>query len=146
MLSAGLSNLISGDSFQGLGQGAVSFPLLDWGRRRANVKIAREAGEQAYGDYKATVLQALRDVEDPLSRLDAERRRNATLRQALADAERSRAAVDARFRAGLIALDAVIAADVQRLQAAEQVAASDALLRQATAALFKAVGGGWATS
>lgn len=146
LLSAGLSNLISGDSFQGLGQGAVSFPLLDWGRRRANVKIAREAGEQAYGDYKATVLQALRDVEDPLSRLDAERRRNATLRQALADAERSRAAVDARFRAGLIAQDAVIAADVQRLQAAEQVAASDALLRQATAALFKAVGGGWATS
>ncbi|MBX9814711.1 MAG: TolC family protein, partial [Sphingomonas sp.] len=143
LLSSGLSNLIAGDSFQGLGQGAISFPLLDWGRRRANVRIAREAGEQAYTDYKATVLQALRDVEDPLSRIDAERRRGAALRQALADAERTRAAIAARFEAGLVAQDAVIAADVARLQAEAQVAASDALLRQLTAALFKAIGGGW---
>ena len=146
LLSAGLSNIISGDSFQGTGSGAISFPLLDWGRRRANVKIAREAGEQAYSDYKATVLQALRDVEDPLSRMDAERRRNAVLRQTLADAERNRAAIEARFRAGLVSQDAVIAAEVQRLTAAEQVAASDALLRQQTAALFKAIGGGWQSS
>lgn len=143
LLSAGLSNLVTGDSFQGLGSGGLSFPLLDWGRRRANVRIAREAGEQAYTDYKATVLQALRDVEDPLSRMDAERRRNAVLRQAQADAERTRDAIAARFRAGLVAQDAVIAAEDQALVAAEQVAASDSLLRQQTVALFKAVGGGW---
>ena len=143
LLSAGLSNLVTGDSFQGLGSGGLSFPLLDWGRRRANVRIAREAGEQAYTDYKATVLQALRDVEDPLSRMDAERRRNAVLRQAQADAERTRDAIAARFRAGLVAQDAVIAAEAQALIAAEQVAASDSLLRQQTVALFKAVGGGW---
>lgn len=143
LLSAGLSNFISQDSGQLVGTSAISFPLLDWGRRRAGVKIAREAREQAYLDYQATVLRALRDVEDPLSRIAAEQRRNAVLRQALADSSRSADAVAARQQAGLVAQDAVLLAEIQRLGAQEQVVASDALLRQQTVALFKAMGGGW---
>ncbi|WP_294088742.1 efflux transporter outer membrane subunit [Sphingomonas sp.] len=143
LLSAGLTNFVSQDSGQLVGSSAISFPLLDWGRRRAGVKIAREAREQAYIDYQATVLRALRDVEDPLTSLATERRRNAVLRQSLADATRSAQAVAARHQAGMVAQDAVLLADIQQLAAREQVAASDALLRQQTAALFKAIGGGW---
>ena len=143
LLSSSLTNLVSGNSLQANVGAAATFPILDWGRRKANVGLAREAREQAYRDYQATVLRALRDVEDPLSRIDAEHRRNEILRTALADAERTTAAVSARYRTGFVTQDSLLNAEVQVLAAREQLAASDALLRQHTAALFKAVGGGW---
>ena len=42
-----------------------------------------------------------------------------------------------------MAQDSLLTAQGQALTAREQLAASDALLRQQTAALFKAIGGGW---
>ncbi|MEP7005631.1 MAG: efflux transporter outer membrane subunit [Sphingomonas bacterium] len=143
LLSTSLGNLFTRDSLQLSGTGGVSFPLLDWGRRKATVKVRKEQREQAYAQYRATVLGALRDVEDPLARIDAERRRNAALRRAVADAESTAHAVEAQYRTGFVAQDSLLNAENRVLSAREQVAASDAQLRQDTAALFKAIGGGW---
>ncbi|THD35104.1 MAG: efflux transporter outer membrane subunit [Sphingomonas sp.] len=143
LISTSLATLFTGDSLQLTGTGAATFPLFDWGRRKATVGVRKEQREQAYQAYRATVLQALRDVEDALTRIDAERRRNALLRQALADADRSAGADLARYKAGLVAQDTVINTQIDVLRARENLAASDAQLRQQTAALFKAMGGGW---
>ncbi len=142
-LSTSLASLLSRDSIQASGAGGVSFPLLDWGRRKATVNIRKEDREQAYLRYKATVLGALRDVEDPLARIDAERRRNAALKRAVADAESTTRAVDAQYRTGFVAQNALIDAQIAVLNAREQLVASDAQLRLDTVALFKAIGGGW---
>ena len=144
LLSTSLASLFSRDSVQASGTGGVSFPLLDWGRRRATVGLRREEREQAYTRYKAAVLGALRDVEDPLARIAAERRRNAALQQAVSDAETTTRAVDAQYRSGLVAQTALLDAQVTVLSAREQLVASDMQLRQETASLFKAIGGGWA--
>ena len=143
LISTSLATLFTGDSLQLTGSGAATFPLFDWGRRKATVNVRKEQREQAYQMYRMTVLQALRDVEDALVRIDAERRRNALLRQALSDADRSARADLARYQAGLVAQDTVINTEIDVLRARENVAASDAQLRQQTAALFKAMGGGW---
>jgi len=143
LLSTSLGNLFTGDSLQLSGTGGVSFPLLDWGRRKATVKVRKEQREQAYAQYRATVLGALRDVEDPLARIDAERRRNAVLKRAVVDAESTAHAVEAQYRTGFVAQDSLLNAENQVLSARELVAASDAQLRQDTASLFKAIGGGW---
>lgn len=146
LLSTSLASLFSRDSIQATGVAGVTFPLLDWGRRRATVGLRREDREQAYTRYKATVLGALRDVEDPLARLDAERRRQAALQRAVADAETTTRAVDAQYRTGLVAQNSLLDAQVTVLNAREQLVASNAQLRQDTAALFKAMGGGWDVS
>lgn len=143
LLSSALGNLFSTDSLQTTGTGAVSFPLLDFGKRRTAVETRREDREQDYQRYQATVLGALRDVEDALSQIEAERRRNAALVEGVVNEERQVSALDARFRTGFVAEDAVLAERAQLLSAREQLAASDAQLRQSTVALFKAVGGGW---
>ena len=143
LLSSALGNLFTADSLQTSGTGAVSFPLLDFGKRRAAVESRREDREQAYQRYQATVLGALRDVEDALSQIEAERRRNAALADGVIGEERQVHALDARLRSGFVAQDAVLAERAQLLSAREQLAASDAQLRQSTVALFKAVGGGW---
>ncbi|MBN8807273.1 MAG: efflux transporter outer membrane subunit [Sphingomonas sp.] len=143
LISTTLGNLFTGDSLQLTGTGAATFPLLDWGRRKATVGMRKELREQAYQDYRSTVLTALRDVEDALSRIDAERRRNALLRQALGDADRSATADLSRYQAGLVAQDTVLNTQIDVLRARENLAASDAQLRQYSVALFKAIGGGW---
>ncbi len=143
LISTTLGSLFEGDSLQLTGTGAAQFPLLDWGRRKSTVKIREEDREQAYQRYRATVLQALRDVEDPLTQIAAERRRNAALQRAVVDAESSARSTESQYRTGFIAQDALLNAETQVLSAREQLVASDAQLRQLTAALFKALGGGW---
>jgi NodT family efflux transporter outer membrane factor (OMF) lipoprotein len=143
LLSTSLGNLFSKDSLQATATGGINFPLLDWGRRRSTVAIRKEQAQEAYAQYKATVLGALRDVEDPLARLDAERRRNAALKRAVKDQESTARSIEARYRTGFVAQDELLNAQVNVLSAREQVAASDMQLREDTAALFKAIGGGW---
>lgn len=143
-ISTALSNLFTGDSIQLTGAGAVQFPLLDWGKRKATVGMRKEDREQAYLGYQKTVLGALRDVEDALIQIDTERRRNATLRKALTDSEETARSVEAQYRTGFVAQDSLLNAQTNVLKSREQVAMSDAQLREYSAALFKALGGGWA--
>ncbi len=143
LLSTALANLFTGNSLQLTGTGAAQFPLLDWGRRKATVGLRKEAREQAYLQYRQTVLQALRDVEDALVQVDAERSRRVVLMRAVGDADASLHAITAQYRSGFVAQDAVLNAEAQLLSTREQVATSDAQLRQQTIALAKALGGGW---
>lgn len=143
LLSTSLATLFSRDSIQAQGTSAISFPLLDWGRRKATVGMRKEDRVQAYSTYQKTVLTALRDVEDALTRVDAERARNAALRRAVEDAGRVARSVAAQYRTGFIAQDSLLNAQTQELNATEQLAGSNAQLRQDTVSLFKAMGGGW---
>lgn len=143
LISTALGNLFTGDSLQLTGSGAVQFPVLDWGRRRGTVNIRKAARDEAYADYRSTVLQALKDVEDALAQLDAERRRNATLQRAVNDASVSADARQAQYRTGFVTQNTLLDAEAQVLSAREQLAGSDAQLRQMTVALMKALGGGW---
>lgn len=144
LISTGLASLIERDSLQLTGTGAINVPIVDFGRRRATVESRREDREQAYLSYRVAVLASLRDVEDALTQIDAERRRNAALVRAVADAEAAAKATEAQYRTGFVAQDSLLNAEVTVLSAREQAAQSDAQLRQMTATLFKAMGGGWA--
>ena len=143
LISTAFRTLFAGDSLQLTASGQLSFPLLDWGRRRATVSLREEDRVQAYEAWRGAVLGALRDVEDSLVRIAAERRRNATLAGALADREASARTIEARYRTGFVAQDALIGAEMEVLAAREEKAASDDQLRRGTVALVKALGGGW---
>lgn len=145
-ISTALSNLFTGDSLQLTAAGQAMFPLLDGGRRRAAIGQREELREQAYQRWRTAVLSALRDVEDPLVQIAAERRRNAALRRAVADQQASRNSILARYRTGFVAQDELLNAEADLLSAREQQAASDTQLRTFTVALFKALGGGWETA
>lgn len=143
LVSTTLRNLLSTDSFQSTTVAGLSVPLLDFGRRRAEVGVREEDREQAYLDYQRTVLAALRDVEDALARLSSEQARNGTLRAGVADAGRATRAVEARYTTGLIDLSAVLDARATELQQRDLLAQSEGALRSDLASLYKALGGGW---
>ena len=63
----------------------------------------------------------------------------------MADALETVRADEAQYRTGLTTQSTLLQGETDVLTAREQVAGSDAQLRQMTAALFKALGGGWET-
>jgi NodT family efflux transporter outer membrane factor (OMF) lipoprotein len=143
LVSTSLATLLSPASLQANSAAGLSIPLLDGGRRRANLDLRRAQAEEAGQAYRGQVLVALRDVEDALTRLDANRQRQeflAASERAAADAADT---LDVRYRNGLVPFTEVIEARQKLLDA--QNVSLDA--RAATAAdvisLYKALGGGW---
>ena len=138
-----LGKFFLGKTLQLTGQGAASFPLFDFGRRRAQVDIDKEEREQAYIAWRQAVLGALRDVEDALVRVDTERASNAQLRSGVADAQRSLETVEAQYKVGLSDYTPVLNSQQTLLQMQNSLTQSDVRLRQDMASLYKALGGGW---
>ncbi|WP_156818715.1 efflux transporter outer membrane subunit [Sphingomonas sp. Mn802worker] len=143
LISTALSNLFTGDSLQLTGAANATFPVLDFGRRKGQVAIRQAAADEAYAQYRRTVLLALRDTEDALIRIRTEQDRRTVLVAGLTDARRAVGSVEARWRAGLTDFGDVLAARQSVLSAEDQVAESNGNLRRDLLSLYKALGGGW---
>lgn len=127
-------------------QGQLSFPLFDAGGRRAVVGERREQREQAYDQWRKTVLGALRDVEDALTQIDAAQGAHTQLVSGVQNARRSLATVQAQFDVGLKDYTPVLDSQQALLQAENSLAQNEVQLRTAYAAYYKALGGGWSVS
>ncbi|MBW8758765.1 MAG: efflux transporter outer membrane subunit [Burkholderiales bacterium] len=143
LASRSLSSLVDADSRQGSLAGKVAFPLLGRDRLHATVGLRQAQADEAALAYRAVVLHALRDVEDALTRLEADRRREGDLREAARAAREAADSAGVGYRQGLVAASAMLSAR-QGLQAAEDAALqSQAASEQDVVALYKALGGGW---
>ena len=122
---------------------ALSLPLLDGGRRAANVESARGQYAAAVSAYQARARAAVREVEDALVRLDAAARRLPDAQTAAQGYTASFEAAQARQRAGLGSL--VEAEDARRVALAAQAGVVALRHERAAAwiALYRAAGGGW---
>lgn len=126
-----------------IGPLALSVPLLDGGRRAAQVDAAQARYTEAAALYRARVRQAVSEVEQALVRLQGTAERSESARSAASGYRASLDATTARWRAGLASL--VELEDARRTA----LAAENALLalqheRQlAWIALYRAAGGGW---
>jgi multidrug efflux system outer membrane protein len=124
----------------------LELPLFTGGRNTAQLKAARAAYDETVAQYRQSVLVAFQEVEDQLA---AGRLLTAQLEgetAALTAAQRTLEIANHRYRAGLVTY----------LEVA--IAQGDALVRERTvvelqggrlvtsAALIRALGGGWSTS
>lgn len=123
--------------------GSILSPIFDAGRRRAQADVTAARRDQAAFAYRATALQAFREVDDGLARVLRDGEQETSLsqqRDALAGALRN---ATNRYRAGyssyLEQLDAqrgLLGAELALIQAR-----GDRL--SAYVALYQAMGGGW---
>ena len=143
LATAWLGSFFLGKTFELTAQGQASFPIFDFGQRRAVINERKEEREQAYIQWRQTVLGALRDVEDALDRIAGERESNADLRGGVTAAMRSLKTSEALFQVGLQSYTPVLNDQEQLLQAQNSLAQSDVRLRTDLASLYKALGGGW---
>lgn len=141
--AATLGALTNGASVASALLAGISVPLFDGGAARAQVRVQESALEQARIGYEATVLDALREVEDALVTLQGDRERLARLQAAASAAANADLLARQRYQSGLIDFPTVL--DTQRsvLAAQDGVASAQASLATDHVRLYKALGGGW---
>jgi len=121
----------------------VRWPILDWGRVRAGIRVQNELQEQAFVAYQTAVAQALRDVEDSLVRYQGEQTRMEALTRAVSESREARDSAHAELLEGLVDERLTLEADRAVLQNEDALAQSQAMIRTDLISLYKALGGGW---
>ena len=143
--SSGLAHLFSASStFWSLGASAAE-TLVDFGARRAKVRQAQAAYDQAVATYRQTVLTAFQDVEDALAadrQLAAEQPLRAEASQAADGAE---IIALNQYRAGLTDYTAVVVAQATALSARQTLITTQSSRIAAAISLIAALGGGWSS-
>lgn len=122
---------------------SLNWSFLDFGRNRAATRAAEARRDQAEATYRRTVLEALGDAENALSRFGNTRAQLGQLAKAEATAARAATLNRQRVAAGTSALIDQLDIERQRLSAAIAVAQAKAQLSQSYIGVNKALGLGW---
>jgi len=126
-----------------IGPVSVSVPIFDAGRRRANEDAAGARYDAAVVSYRATVRQAVSEVEQAMVNLDSTAQRTLDAGAATQGYRTNFNAVEQRYKNGMASLFELEDARRTRL-AAEQNQVTLARERNAAwVALYRAAGGGW---
>lgn len=139
----GIGNLFSSDASTYGAGAAVHLPFFEGGKLRADYAGATAGVDAAIADYNQTVLGAVRETADLLTRLDTigndmDQQRIAT--KGLAEVRRLN---DVRMSAGLGSRLELIGADVRLLQAQQEMVNLEADKAVARVQLVVAIGGGF---
>jgi multidrug efflux system outer membrane protein len=122
---------------------SLDLPLFNGGRNRAQLAAQRAAYNESIANYRQTVLTSFQEVEDQLAAqrlLEAELQADAA---ALTSARRTLEIANNRYRAGLVTYLEVATAQTAALEREREVVRLKAEKLTASAALAKALGGGW---
>jgi len=126
-----------------IGPLAMTLPIFDSGRRSANVDAAQARYDSAVSSYRATVRQAVSEVEQALVNLDASAARSSDAQSALQGYRINFSAVEQRYQNGLASLFELEDARRTRLAAEQSVISLQRERSAAWVALYRAAGGGW---
>jgi outer membrane protein TolC len=121
---------------------AMSLPVFDGGRRRANLSAETASYDMAVEDYNATILKALEGISNQLSILYTVIIEVGNTQQALEKTERAHGLAVKNYRAGLGNLVESLQTNEQVLQQKEILVEQEAIRLEAYAALMLALGGG----
>jgi multidrug efflux system outer membrane protein len=122
---------------------ALTLPLFDGGRRRANLAQARSKYDEDVAQYRQQVLQAFREVEDNLSDLRLLQDQTREQNDAVNASQRAAHLSTTQYQEGQIAYLDVIDAERQVLQSQLQASRLTGTQAVATVNLIRALGGGW---
>jgi NodT family efflux transporter outer membrane factor (OMF) lipoprotein len=138
-----LGSLTNGASVVSALLAGVSMPIFDGGAARARVRAEQAALDQAIAAYQATILTALKDVEDALVALRGDRERLLRLQNAAEAAGNASLLARQRYGSGLVDFQVVLETQRTQLSTQDSVASAGADLSADHVRLYKALGGGW---
>lgn len=123
---------------------SASWNIFDRRQLKQNVVVQEEREVQASLQYEATVLGALRDVEDALAAYAQEQVRRDRLTAAAAAAQQTADLAVQRYNAGLRDFRDVLDAQRTLVNLQDQQASSASNVATAVIRLYRSLGGGWA--
>jgi len=138
-LGDGLVSGLVGDLFGTIGA-LLNVPLFDGGRRRAEIVVARAEADARFDEYRQTLLDALREVENALVAIESYSDRSSNLRNAIEQSEAAFNQSNALYREGLTSLFDVLDAQRQLIASRQSLIDSDAEIAFAIIDLYSATG------
>jgi len=123
----------------------ISWPLLNLGRVKAQVDVARAREAEAQAQYAQVTLRALQEVETSLVRYRTTRERVGAIHDAASASARAADLARLRFTEGVADFLQVLDAERTLLDAQNQLSQARTDAATAYAALYKALGGTWPT-
>jgi multidrug efflux system outer membrane protein len=129
-----------------IGPLALTLPVFDAGRRKANVAAASARYDNAVITYRAVARQAVREVEESLVNLNSTALRSGDAQVALEGYRYSFRATEDLYKNGLASLLQLEDARRTRLAAENAVVTLQRERNAAWIGLYRAAGGGWTTA
>ena len=133
-------------AFTWLGVPYLQWDVFDFGRTRSGIRQAQASRDEANARYAQTVLAALQDANNALSRFGHQRESVARLQKIEASADRSATLMHQRYSAGASSMIDLL--DTQRTQfsAQQNLVEGRASLLKDFVSLQKSLGLGWRTA
>jgi NodT family efflux transporter outer membrane factor (OMF) lipoprotein len=121
----------------------VEWPLLDFGQLDARVQIANFRTRAALEQYKATIEQAVREVDSSVTRFRADQQSIASLGDALVASRQAVTLATERYDRGLTDYLNVVEAERAEYSIQEQYVATQASVDDQFVDVYRDLGGGW---
>jgi NodT family efflux transporter outer membrane factor (OMF) lipoprotein len=125
---------------------SVSLPVFQGGRLTANLRLAKARTVEAALNYRGTVLNALREVEDTLVAYRTDRAARDQLADTVNAAQTTLSLARDRYAHGLADFIRVLDGDSTLATARQSLVQADVTLTNDVVALYTALGGGWQDS
>lgn len=149
--SIGMESLSSGKLLSASARTAslgasLAWTAFDAGRNRQSVVVQDALLDQALAQYRATVLNALEEVENALTAFVKEQTRRQALLAGTEAAQRAVGLAQDQYSSGLVDFQVVLSAQRTLLSLQDSLAVSDGEVTADLIRLYKALGGGWTPS
>ncbi|MGJ3439469.1 efflux transporter outer membrane subunit [Pseudomonas sp. Je.1.5.c] len=125
---------------------SVSIPIFEGGRLKAMLKLSEGKQREAGLNYQQVVLAAWHEVDDAVSGLGNQERREAHLDEAVSQSKKALASAQSQYKQGTTDYLNVLSVQNSLLANESALASSKAAQSLAAVRLYKALGGGWTGS
>ncbi|MBQ8870418.1 MAG: TolC family protein [Alphaproteobacteria bacterium] len=141
--STNLSSLFNSDSKAYSYNPALNLPLFNWNKLTNNVDLQKQIKQQAYQNYRKTLLQAVEELNNSIIAVQKELERNKALRNAVYNMQEALTSMRQKYDNGLIEFSSLLQTQQNLLKAQTDLADSSANIFKNIVAFYKATGGGY---
>lgn len=143
--AAALSGLISPANLVTVLGAGITWRIFNAGSVRATIEIQSAKQEQALIDYEATLHTAVEEVENALTSIIMEARKQASLKKAFEAAENAAALALQEYQAGLSDFQNVLETQQSLTSFQDKLTESRGQSTLSMIVMYKALGGGWSS-
>lgn len=139
----GSSNFLSSDSLSYTAGASFTWPVLNYGRIKNNIRVQDARLQQAIVSYQKTALEAAQEVDDAMVSLAGAQAQKVILQEGVVAAQRSNELSMLQYKEGFSGYQRVLDAQKSLFSQQNRYAASQGQAVQSLVQLYKALGGGW---
>jgi NodT family efflux transporter outer membrane factor (OMF) lipoprotein len=139
----GASELFSSDSLTYTAGASFTWPFMNYGRIRNNIRVQDARLQQTLVAYQQSVLQAAQEVDDAMLSLTGAQQQIEILIDTVEAAQRSNDLSVLQYKEGFSGYQRVLDAQKSLFSQQNRYAATRGLAVRSLIGLYKAMGGGW---